>query len=311
MTVPYVVFDDDANPPLDGLSESVAAAQAAVERFAAPAVRAALTVPEGDAAGGGERRAYLNWLAMADATLTFPLAVCNRYRFVQPGRSDEASADYEAFFLGRMRRLEATLSDGRAFLVGGRFTLADLCVGYSLHLAHQLGIGEKCVRKSGASASTAAERLTIAALLIAFIARALRAYRPFVLTHAPVCIITLCHEFEGCPHAVRRGTRRCCSALRYERRCKRRRRPRRCHTRRGQAEAVRSRSSDVRRHLYRVLCKCGSIHNGAYISISQSAPVAVGARARALANVRLFKAVNRHSHCEHGSEITRYWCWRR
>jgi glutathione S-transferase len=85
---------------------------------------------------------YLNWLHRSDATLTFPLAVMVRYTRVEQGerRLAQAVEDYKGFFLGRAKSIEAALEDGRDWLVAGRFTLADLCVGYALFLATTVGL---------------------------------------------------------------------------------------------------------------------------------------------------------------------------
>jgi glutathione S-transferase len=52
----------------------------------------------------------------------------------------QAAEDYRKWFLGRLRIVEATLAD-REFLVAGRFTVADIAVGYGLMLAEILGLG--------------------------------------------------------------------------------------------------------------------------------------------------------------------------
>ena len=87
--------------------------------------------------------AYLNWLHRSDATLTFPLAIMLRYSvFPKPEeRKLDVAEDYKLFFLGRARSIEAALTDGRETLCGGRFTVADICVGYSVMLALNLGLG--------------------------------------------------------------------------------------------------------------------------------------------------------------------------
>ncbi len=85
---------------------------------------------------------YLNWLHRSDATLTFPQTLVLRYTNLEPPerRLPQAVADYTAFFLGRMRCVEAALADDRAFLVAERFTIADICVGYAVLLARSLRI---------------------------------------------------------------------------------------------------------------------------------------------------------------------------
>ena len=81
--------------------------------------------------------AYLNWLHMSDATLTFPQTLVLRYaRFEPPDRQQpQVAHDYGRWFLGRLRALEAALADGRPYLCAGRFTAADVAVGYAVMLA--------------------------------------------------------------------------------------------------------------------------------------------------------------------------------
>lgn len=84
---------------------------------------------------------YRNWLHRSDATLTFPLAIMIRYTRVEPPerRLTQAVDDYSAFFGGRARSIETALADGREWLCAGRFTIADICVGYAAFLARTLG----------------------------------------------------------------------------------------------------------------------------------------------------------------------------
>lgn len=88
---------------------------------------------------------YLNWLHRSDATLTFPLAIMLRYSvFPRPEeRKLDVAEDYRLFFLGRARSIEAALADGREWLVAGRFTVADICVGYAVMLSQTLGLGSE------------------------------------------------------------------------------------------------------------------------------------------------------------------------
>ncbi|MDZ3832621.1 MAG: glutathione S-transferase family protein [Sphingopyxis sp.] len=84
---------------------------------------------------------WRNWLHRSDATLTFPLAVMIRYNRVEPEerRLAQAVEDYRAFFGGRAKSIEAALSDGREWLVAGRFTIADIVIAYAAFLATTLG----------------------------------------------------------------------------------------------------------------------------------------------------------------------------
>ena len=88
---------------------------------------------------------YRNWLHRSDATLTFPLAIMIRYTVVEPPerRLAQAVADYKAFFGGRARSIETALADGREWLCAGRFTIADICVGFAAYLATRVGAGDE------------------------------------------------------------------------------------------------------------------------------------------------------------------------
>ncbi len=83
---------------------------------------------------------YLNWLFFSDATLTFPQTLVLRYTQLEPPerRLPQAATDYAKWFQGRLRHVEAALADGRKTLAAGRFTMADICISYALHLAQSL-----------------------------------------------------------------------------------------------------------------------------------------------------------------------------
>lgn len=87
---------------------------------------------------------YLNWLYHSDATLTFPQTIVLRYTMLEQGdrRLPQAADDYAAWFIARLRRLDAHIAD-REFLCAGKFTIADIAVGYALHLGQSLGLDEQ------------------------------------------------------------------------------------------------------------------------------------------------------------------------
>jgi glutathione S-transferase len=84
---------------------------------------------------------YLNWLHRSDATLTFPQTVVLRYTQLEPEarRLKQAADDYTQWFFARLRCVEQA-TETREFLCAGRFTIADICIGYALHLADTLGL---------------------------------------------------------------------------------------------------------------------------------------------------------------------------
>ncbi len=86
---------------------------------------------------------YLNWLHRSDATLTFPQTLVLRYTQLEPEerRIKQAAEDYTQWFFSRLRSVELATED-REYLCAGRFTIADICVGYALYLAETLGFRE-------------------------------------------------------------------------------------------------------------------------------------------------------------------------
>jgi glutathione S-transferase len=85
---------------------------------------------------------YLNYLFQSDATFTFPQTLVLRYRVLEPPEKRQpAVADaYAKWFLARMGWVETHLADGREWLCAGRFTAADIAVGYACLLAATLGL---------------------------------------------------------------------------------------------------------------------------------------------------------------------------
>lgn len=89
-----------------------------------------------------EYGAWLNWLHFGEATLTFPQTLVLRYRQLEPGRAEHVADDYAKWFMSRLRHVDRALANGD-YLVGGRFTAADISVGYALLLAVQLKLNER------------------------------------------------------------------------------------------------------------------------------------------------------------------------
>ncbi|MBX3564045.1 MAG: glutathione S-transferase family protein [Sphingomonas sp.] len=87
---------------------------------------------------------WLDWLHRSEATLTYPLTIVLRYTQLEPEerRIQQAVDDYTQWFLSRLRHLTRALHD-REWLCAGRFTMADLCVGYALLFARDVGLDHK------------------------------------------------------------------------------------------------------------------------------------------------------------------------
>ena len=84
--------------------------------------------------------AYLNWLHLGEATLTFPQAIVLRYSQYEPEHrlQPQVVTDYARWFLGRLRAVDSALSQNET-LCAGRFTAADISVGYACLLAEIVG----------------------------------------------------------------------------------------------------------------------------------------------------------------------------
>ena len=115
------------------MTELAAICQYLAERYAGPplAVRP-------DEPGYG---AYLNALHFGEATLTFPQTLVLRYGQLEPPerRLPQAVADYARWTLGRLKGLES-LMGGSEHVAAGRFTVADISIGYALMLLKITGL---------------------------------------------------------------------------------------------------------------------------------------------------------------------------
>lgn len=129
-TVP-ALFDDRV-----AMTESAAICQYLAGRHS----QAGLAVTPDDPAYGD----YLNFLHFGEATLTFPQTLVLRYGRFEPEerRSPQVVEDYSRWFLSRLRTLEPRL-EREAFVCAGRFTAADVSVGYALLLASYIGLDER------------------------------------------------------------------------------------------------------------------------------------------------------------------------
>lgn len=87
---------------------------------------------------------WLDWLHRSEATLTFPQTIVLRYTRLEPAerRLQQAADDYTQWFFSRLRHLTRAL-ETREWLCAGRFTMADVCTGFALMLAKDLGLDHK------------------------------------------------------------------------------------------------------------------------------------------------------------------------
>ncbi len=97
----------------------------------------ALALPPDDPAYGD----WLNWMYHSDATLTFPQTLVLRYGTFEPTerRQPQVVADYTQWYLARLKLVNTRLETA-LFLCAGRFTAADIAVGYALYLGSLIGL---------------------------------------------------------------------------------------------------------------------------------------------------------------------------
>lgn len=139
------------------MTESAAIVQYLATRYAPND----LVVSVDDSAYGG----WLNWVYFGEATLTFPQTLVLRYRQLEPGRAEHVADDYARWFMSRLRHVDRALQSA-AWLCAGRFTAADISVGYALLLANHLklcdhftpAVADYWVRLSTRQAFQAAKR---------------------------------------------------------------------------------------------------------------------------------------------------------
>jgi len=129
-TIPLMIDGDTQ------MTESVAISQYLVTRYGPTP----LNVPVDEPAYGE----FLNWLYFGEATLTFPQTIYFRYAQLEPdGRKNpQAAADYARWFFSRLKSVESLLSKTDT-MCAGRFTIADISVGYALMFAESTGLSEQ------------------------------------------------------------------------------------------------------------------------------------------------------------------------
>jgi len=118
------------------MTESVAICQYLAARHAPTTLQVTADEPDFGA--------YLNLLHHGEATLTFPQTLVLRYRWFEPPerRQPQVADDYARWFLARLRWIDALL-ERNEHLCAGRFTAADIAVGYALLLAEGIGLGQE------------------------------------------------------------------------------------------------------------------------------------------------------------------------
>jgi len=136
----YLALNPSGTVPLmiDGeriMTESLAICECLAAKHGNPSLVVAPNDPE--------RAPYLQWLWYGESTVMLPIGMIARVdRLKTPGAATDAIlADARETLAARLQPLEQRL-DGRDFLVAGRLCLADVSVGFALHVVKVLfGLG--------------------------------------------------------------------------------------------------------------------------------------------------------------------------
>lgn len=115
------------------MTESAAICQYIATRYAPEKLAVAVNEPS--------YTAYLNFMHMGEATLTFPQTIFFRYSELEPPekRQPVVANDYRMWFASRLKNA-ATLFEGQPYVCGDRFTAADISFGYALGFATHLNL---------------------------------------------------------------------------------------------------------------------------------------------------------------------------
>jgi glutathione S-transferase len=129
-TIPLMI-DGDVR-----MTESAAICQYLADRYAGPPLSVGREEPA--------YASYLNALHFGEATLTFPQTIVLRYGQMAPPerRLPQAVSDYARWTLGRFRAFEE-MAAGAEYVCAGRFTMADISIGYAIMLASFAGLADE------------------------------------------------------------------------------------------------------------------------------------------------------------------------
>lgn len=91
--------------------------------------------------GDADYPAYLQWIHAGEATITPPLVAIAAHTMMRPPEKRIAAVASEAAetFREQMKAFDRTLGE-TGYLLGSDFTVADVMVGYALHVANLLGL---------------------------------------------------------------------------------------------------------------------------------------------------------------------------
>lgn len=137
-TLPYI--EDDGI----GMAESIAILQyiTGMRLTSRPGLPSLTVGPRPSPAAYAE---HLQLLHLGEASLAAPLTmIFATGRFGPEGAKANFTTELCAnMFVRRLSPVERRLADGRSYVTGEEFTIADISIGYALGFAEMLGLGER------------------------------------------------------------------------------------------------------------------------------------------------------------------------
>lgn len=132
-SVPTIV-DDDADQPIT-MFESIGILLYITGRRLAAGNEKAIALAVGPHPDAAHYAAHLQWLHFGEADLATPIGTVFRTRVFTGEQTNATIADQLGQLERRLKFLDDTLADGRQWITGDRFTIADISIGYAFLLA--------------------------------------------------------------------------------------------------------------------------------------------------------------------------------
>jgi glutathione S-transferase len=132
-SVPTIV-DDDADTPIT-MFESIAILLYITGRRLVAGNERAIALAVGPRPDAAHYAHHLQFLHFGEADLATPIGTVFRTRVFSGEQSNATIVDQLGQIDKRLAYLDSVLADGRAFVTGDRFTIADISIGYAFLLA--------------------------------------------------------------------------------------------------------------------------------------------------------------------------------
>ncbi|MFC3102146.1 glutathione S-transferase family protein [Altererythrobacter lauratis] len=128
------ITDDDADTPIT-MFESIAILLYITGRRLVAGNEAAAALAVGPRPDPAHYAEHLQFLHFGEADLATPIGTIFRTRVFTGEQTNATIADQLAQLGKRLAFLDSRLADGRSFVTGERFTIADISIGYAFLLA--------------------------------------------------------------------------------------------------------------------------------------------------------------------------------